>query len=187
MRSLIKYFVRGLLVIVPVALSLYLVYATISALDRLVELPAPWSVPGAGAAVAVVGTVVVGYLASNFVTRRAVGLVERTFTQVPLVKLLYTSIKDVMGAFVGDEKGFDRPVIVEWVPGVSLFGFVTRTDLEFLGAPGWLAVYVPQSYNFAGQVLLVAADKIREVQLGASEVMPFIVSGGMSGGTRPRD
>jgi uncharacterized membrane protein len=102
---------------------------------------------------------------------------------VPLVKLLYSSIKDLVGAFVGDQKKFDQPVIVNVMPGGSAkaLGFVTRKSMDFLGLEKSVAVYFPQSYNFAGSVLIFPLDQVQPIQADSSEVMAFIVSGGVSG------
>jgi uncharacterized membrane protein len=88
-----------------------------------------------------------------------------------------------MGAFVGDQKKFDRPVAVEILPGsgVMALGFVTRGSLEPYGLAGRVAVYLPQSYNFAGQLLLVPEERVSAVAADSSEVMTLVVSGGVAG------
>jgi uncharacterized membrane protein len=101
---------------------------------------------------------------------------------MPLVKLLYTSLKDLIRAFVGDHKSFDRPAAVLLTPGgVRMLGFVTRDELYALGMPGHVAVYFPQAYNFAGQLLVVPIESVELLDVPSSEVMTFIVSGGISG------
>jgi uncharacterized membrane protein len=103
------------------------------------------------------------------------------------VKLIYTSLKDLIDAFVGDKKRFDRPVAVEFPGAGYALGFITREDLALPGFEGTSAVYFPQSYNFAGNVLLVGRERIRPLDADSSLVMTFIVSGGVSGGVSAAD
>jgi uncharacterized membrane protein len=103
---------------------------------------------------------------------------------MPLVKVLYNSIKDLIGAFVGDKKNFDKPVMVSLVPGspARVLGFLTREHLSF--ADEYVAVYFPQSYNFAGNVVLCRREQITPLDVPSSDLMAFIVSGGVTP-TRP--
>jgi uncharacterized membrane protein len=139
---------------------------------------------GAGFLLTLALITLIGFLASNLVTKRLFDYLEKLFSRLPLVKLLYGSIKDLIGAFVGDKKSFDRPVLVEITPGsgTRVLGFITRDSLEFLGLPGHVAVYFPQSYNFAGNLLIFPAEQVHPLDIDSSEVMAFLVSGGVSGG-----
>jgi uncharacterized membrane protein len=96
--------------------------------------------------------------------------------------LLYSSTKDLLSAFVGEKRRFDKPVLVEIVPGSAAraFGFVTQESLEGLGLPGHVAVYFPQSYNFAGSLVVFPVDQVRRLDAESSAVMAFIVSGGVT-------
>jgi uncharacterized membrane protein len=125
----------------------------------------------------------VGYLTSNVLGRSAIDLFEHFLTRLPLLKLIYSSIKDLVAAFVGDRKSFNQPVTVALGPdhAVRTLGFVTRNDLSVLNLPACVAVYLPQSYNFAGNVIIVPRDRIEPLQVSSTEVMTFIVSGGVSG------
>jgi uncharacterized membrane protein len=89
----------------------------------------------------------------------------------------------LINAFVGDKKRFDRPVAVALMPGASTkaLGFVTRDTLGHLEMTGHVAVYFPQSYNFAGNVLLVPREQVETLDVGSADIMAFIVSGGISG------
>jgi uncharacterized membrane protein len=122
-------------------------------------------------------------LTSNVVGRSVFETGERALGKVPLVKLVYSSIKDLIGAFVGDRKSFNRPVSVRPFPesSVRMLGFVTRDSLLALDLPDHVAVYLPQSYNFAGSVFLVPRTLVEPLDVASSELMTFIVSGGVSG------
>ncbi|HVJ22150.1 MAG TPA: DUF502 domain-containing protein [Polyangiaceae bacterium] len=180
-RALFRYFVRGCLVAAPLGLTIYIVYSTLQAIDHL--LPAP--VPGLGLLITVALLTVVGFLTSNVVGRTVVDFTDRLLKSVPLVKLVYSSLKDMVGAFVGEKKSFNRPVTVR-VGELKVLGFVTRDSLDGLALPGHVAVYFPQSYNFAGYLVLAPRELVEPVNVPSSELMTFIVSGGVSGlGVRP--
>jgi uncharacterized membrane protein len=114
-------------------------------------------------------------------TKWFVQIIEQLFARVPLVKLIYSNIRDLIGAFVGDSKKFDQPVAVEVGGGVKLLGFLTREDVDELGVADHMGVYFPQSYNIAGQVMLVPSERVTRLSIPASDAMSFIVSGGVAG------
>lgn len=186
MKSLGKYFFEGLLFIVPIAASVYVVYALFTYIDGLVKIPMPGGedpVPGVGFIITITVITLVGVLTRSFLTRWLFNLFEKLFSSLPIVKLVYGSIKDLIGAFVGDNKSFDKPVLVETQDNGGLtLGFVTREDLKFLGLEGHVAVYFPQSYNFAGSLFIYPKRKVTHVDIDSTDVMSFLVSGGVSGG-----
>jgi uncharacterized membrane protein len=176
-KRLIAYFLRGCLVTAPLGLTIYIVWMVLRAIDGIL----PFQIPGLGLIVTVGLITLVGVLTSNVVGRSALDIAESVLGRLPLVKLVYTSIKDLVNAFVGDKKRFDVPVAITLSGGVRMLGFVTREGLGRLGLPDYVAVYVPQSYNFAGYLLLAQRSQVEALDLSASEVMTFIVSGGVSG------
>jgi uncharacterized membrane protein len=103
------------------------------------------------------------------------------FTKLPLVKMIYTSVKDLIGAFVGDKKSFDKPVLVTLSPGsnIQAIGFVTRDSLGNMGFEDKVAVYLPQSYNFAGNLIVVPREQVTPIPAESGDIMAFIVSGGV--------
>ena len=190
MKRILSYFLRGLLVTVPVGLTILLLVYVFRGLDKvfggLFRIP---TVPGLGLFLGIVVTLgaitLIGFLASSFIGRRLFWLVDRVFTRVPLVKMLYTSIRYLVEAFAGEKKRFNKPVLVTLGPGSSAkaVGFITRESLECLGLKDHVAVYLPQSYNFAGNVLVFPKEAVRPLDIESSEAMAFIVSGGVSGST----
>ncbi|RLI98441.1 MAG: hypothetical protein DRP08_08140, partial [Candidatus Aenigmatarchaeota archaeon] len=147
-------------------------------LDGLLMLP----IPGLGLAITIAVITLVGFLASNFIGKKFFALVDRVFSKLPVVKMLYSSIKDLTGAFAGEKKSFDKPVIVELMAGgPKALGFITRDDLGFLSLAGHVAVYFPQSYNFAGSVLMFPTEQVKLLDVDSSDAMAFVVSGGVSG------
>jgi uncharacterized membrane protein len=196
MRFLVRYFLRGLLVVVPAALTVWIVLVVFVFVDDLLPLTESESwmeeffglqIPGdklaargVGFALTLVLITVVGVLTSNILTRWIFARLERVFVRVPIVKTLYISIKDVIEAFVSEEKKFDQPVMLSFADEVAVLGFVTRESLTEFGIEDRVAVYVPQSYNFAANLVLVPRDRVSPIDLPAADVMAFIVSGGVS-------
>lgn len=176
MNWLLKNFLRGLVIILPVALTLYLLYEAFVRIDRLLG----FRTPGAGFAITIGIIIAAGALGSNFVGRRLVRLTETLFTRAPLVRLIYASIRDLLEAFVGDRKRFDQPVAVSVADGVRTLGFVTQDDLGFLSMPGQVAVYLPFSYSMAGMLVVVARDRVERLAIDSAGMMALVVSGGVS-------
>lgn len=177
MNRIARYFLNGLLVVTPTAITLYVCWRVFIAVDGWLQLP--WH--GAGFVVTLVLITLAGWLATTFLWDTLFGFIEGAMERVPLVRFLYNALKEVLGAFVGEKKRFDRPVVVRLMPGGHAYamGFLTRESLETLGMEGMVAVYLPQSYNFAGQVLLFPADQVTPLDSASSDVMAFIVSGGV--------
>lgn len=180
MRRLANYFLRGLLITAPAALTFYLCWQTIRWIDNLLGTP----IPGLGLLMAVAGIILIGALASTFVTRTIIATADEAFGKLPFVRLLYTSIKDLLNAFVGEQRRFNRPVrarIGEGSAEVYLLGFVTADSLAHLGLAGQVAVYVPFSYSVAGHILILPSARVEPLATDAADAMAFIVSGGVTG------
>lgn len=178
MRRLTRYFLEGLLFLAPVVATIYVVYIVFVKVDGIFR----FEVPGFGFLVTLVIITLIGFIASNFLTRKLVGAVDHLFRRLPLVKMIYTSVKDLIGAFVGDKKGFNKPVKVTLFPGsnVHVLGFITSESLGNLGIKDTVAVYLPQSYNFAGNLILAPMEQVTPIEADSGDVMAFIVSGGIS-------
>ena len=183
MKRLAQYFLRGLIVITPAALTLWACWWVFSTVDSFIDV----GVPGAGIVITIVGITLVGALASNLLTRGVVHLVDRVLARLPFVRLLYSSTKDLLNAFVGEQRRFNRPVRAKLDDAGHLWtlGFVTAEGAERLAMPGFVAVYLPQAYNFAGNLLILPATHVQPVEGEAAEIMAFIVSGGVSGSAEP--
>jgi len=176
-KRLARYFLRGCLVTAPLGITVYIVWMVLSTIDRILPIP----IPGVGLLATVALITIVGLLTSNVVGKTVLDLTESLLQRLPLVKLVYTSIKDLVSAFVGDKRRFDAPVAVALTGNAKVLGFVTRDGLGRLGMPDFVAVYFPQSYNFAGYLMLVPRAQVEPLDLPSADVMTFIVSGGVSG------
>ena len=178
MRVFIRYFGRGLLLVAPVGVTVYILWAAIRWIDALLPL---WF-PGAGLLIIFGSVTLVGYLGSTFIARPLFQLLEKSLNRLPLVNVLYSSLKDLFSAFVGDKKKFTQPVLVTLNRDSDLrkLGFITQVDLADLGLTGKVAVYLPHSYNFSGDLYIVPRENVTPVQASGTAIMKFIVSGGVT-------
>lgn len=176
-KRILGYFFRGLLFVVPFALTAYIILLAVQFLDNLI----PINIPGLGILLVFAIVTLVGYMTSLFLTRSIFEELEKIVFKIPLVNILYTSIKDLMSAFVGDKKKFNIPIIVKLSDNMHRLGFMTQDDLSSLGEPDLVSVYFPHSYNFSGNLYLVPRGNVRVLKnVNSTEVMKFIVSGGVS-------
>jgi uncharacterized membrane protein len=178
MRSLLKHFLRGLLVTAPVALTLYIVWTVFRVIDGWLRIP----IPGAGFVITIVGITLVGFIASNLLARQALAIFEDVLKRLPFVRLLYSSSKDLLSAFVGEKRRFDMPVVVSLYgdAGPKAIGFVTKESLAEFGLADHVAVYLPESYNFAGNLFVVPRSRVTPIDAESADVMAFVVSGGVA-------
>jgi uncharacterized membrane protein len=190
--ALLNYFIKGLLIVVPLGAAIFLIYWAVSSIDNALNLSdllwpeskgsKPMYIPGLGILNVLVVILIAGILVTNVVTDPIKRWFNRWLNRLPLFKFLYSSIKDLTEAFVGEEKKFNEPVLVEVNEfGLKKIGFLVQKDLETLNLPGEVAVYFPYSYSFAGQVVIIAADKVKPIDKSAADMMKFVISGGVSG------
>ncbi len=180
MKRISQYFLQGLLFLIPLFVTVYVLYWIFIQIDGVLNLP----VPGLGFLVTIIFITLIGFVASNFLTKNIFLLVDRIFVRLPLVKMIYTSIKDLVHAFVGDKKSFNRPVqvVIDRKSNLRVLGFATRESLDSIGIKDSMAVYLPQSYNFAGNLIIVESEQVIPLEADPGEVMKLIVSGGVSAG-----
>lgn len=178
-RTLLRYFLSGTIFIVPLVATAYFIFMAISWLDGLIELP----IPGLGLLIILSGITLFGYLTTTFFFKTFTDIFETGIKRMPLVSLIYNSIKDLIGAFVGDKKKFTHPVLVlmNKETGIYKMGFVTQDNLNEIGLNDMVSVYLPHSYNFSGNHFLVPKENIKPLDLSGAVAMKFIVSGGVSG------
>ncbi len=176
-KRFLNYFFSGLLFVVPLAATVYILTGAIRWIDGLIEL----DYPGIGLLIIISVVTFLGFMASTFITKPFFEFLEKALEKVPLFNLIYTSLKDLIGAFVGDKKKFNKPVLVELNENLFRLGFVTQEDLTALGIDGMVCVYLPHSYNFSGNHFIVPANKVKPVNVNSTSAMKFIVSGGVSG------
>jgi uncharacterized membrane protein len=188
---ILNYFVKGLIVVVPLGAAAFLIYWAVFKIDSALNLSGffltdskgkPIYIPGLGILNVLLVIIVVGILVTNVVTDPIKRWFKRWINRLPIFKFLYSSIKDLTEAFVGEEKKFNEAVLVEVNEfGLKKIGFLVQKDLSKLNLPGEVAVYFPLSYSFAGQVVIISADKVKPIDKNSADMMKFVISGGVSG------
>lgn len=189
-RALLNYLIKGLLIVVPIALSFFIVFWAVTTVDSWLNINnilgvnpitgANRNIPGLGLGLVITIILSAGIFVTYFVTEPMYNWFQRTLNKLPLLNFIFSSIKDLTEAFVGDEKKFNNPVLVEVEGGMKRIGFLTQNDLSKLDLPNDVIVYFPFSYSFAGQVYVVSKDKIKPLNLSAADAMKLVVSGGVS-------
>jgi uncharacterized membrane protein len=179
MKNLFGYFVRGCLALIPILGTVYIVWALISAMDDLLGI----TVPGLGLLLSVALITLVGFLVSNVIGRKILEWFDLILGKVPVIKLLYKSIRDLLQTFAGEKKTTGRPVSIRLSQDseTRILGLLTRDDLSALGLPDHVAVYIPQAYNIGGQVVAIHRDQVERIAVSATEMLTFMMSGGASG------
>lgn len=187
---LLNYLIKGLLIVLPIALSVFIVIWAVTTVDSWLNVNnilgvdpntgASRNIPGLGLALVISLILLAGIFVTYFVTEPMYNWFQRLLNKVPLLKFIYSSIKDLTEAFVGDEKKFNNPVLVEIGGDLKRIGFLTQGDLKSIGLPGESIVYFPFSYSFAGQVYIVKHEKIKPLNMSAADAMKLVVSGGVS-------
>lgn len=182
MRRFLTYFLRGLVLLAPVAITGWVIASAFATIDGWLNLP--W--PGAGFAATIILVTLFGFLATNLIASQLVRWFEAMLQRVPLVRLVYGSVKDLLNAFVGEKRRFNRPALVTLVPGgARALGFITQDALGALNLPGHVAVYIPQAYAFAGITLIVDRTLVEPIAVDPADVMAFVVSAGVTSLERP--
>lgn len=191
MKKLANYFFQGLLFVVPIVVTFYVVYLAILWMDNLlpiqVPISVPWSddfkLPGLGILIILAVITFLGYIGTRFVRNPFYIMFEGLMERTPLLKVIYSSVKDLIEAFVGEKKRFNQPVLVTVNnnPSVQRIGFITENDLSELGlSKDKMAVYLPFSYGFNGQLVIVDAGQVQKLDASGTEMMKFVISGGVT-------
>jgi len=189
--QIMDYFLQGLLITVPITVTFVVIIQAIVWIDELIPVHLPvtipgfesFDIPGIGIIVLFIIITVLGYFASTLVANPVFSMTEKLLGKTPLLKIIYTSMKDLVEAFVGEKKRFTKPVLVtvSHTPLVQRIGFVTENDLTRLGiSTAMLAVYLPFSYGFNGQLMIVESVNVKELDVTGTEMMKFVISGGVT-------
>ena len=178
-KKLIYYFLQGLLYIVPIAVTSYVAIWVIKSLENIFD----FKVPGLGLIVVIFSIIIIGFIGSIVIKSPINAFFKRILKKAPLLETIYSSVKDLMGAFIGKKKGFKQAVFVKIFDNSTIerIGFITNEDLEKLKInEGRVLVYIPHSYNFSGNLYVVEKKYITPIDASSSEVMKLIVSGGVA-------
>lgn len=180
MNKLASTLFKGLAIFLPATLTIWILWRAFRFLDRIFPFH---HLPGLGFMLLLAIVLGLGLLADTWIAAPALRRFERLMERLPVVRLLYRSLREMTEALVGERKPFHHPVLVRPWPGseARLLGFLTRHDLSELGKPGWVSVYVPNAYAVAGQTLLVPSDLVETLSVESSQAMTFAMSAGVTG------
>lgn len=177
---LLKYFFRGLLISIPLVATIGIVVWLFETVDNVLGED---HIPGLGVLIIVSLILLIGFIGSSYIFQPFIDWFDDWLEKTPGIKFLYSSIKDIMEAFVGEKKKFSEPVIVPFGDDDSIYkvGFITKKDLKSVGMEGYAAVYFPKSYGFVGDMYFVRNDRIKPLNANPTGVFKMIVSGGVTG------
>jgi uncharacterized membrane protein len=176
------YFLKGLLYTVPLAITAYVFYQLFMFFDRIVIIP--YDIPGLGILFLFLFITLMGLVGSSVIVQPIYRKVVRFIESTPFLKTIYTAVKDVVSTFVEKKSAFRVPVLVKISKDSNLekIGFITEENLSAFGIVGnnKIAVYFPHSYAFSGNVFIVERENVKIIDQKASDIMKFIVSGGVA-------
>lgn len=195
-KKIVQYFFQGLVIIAPVAVTAYVVLWLFNAVDDILPnilqhfLPKLMTtpdgelrkVPGVGFLVVILIVIIIGRISTSFILSRFFDFIDNILEHTPGVKYIYTSVKDVLEAFGGNRKKFDKPVLVQVdMENVWRVGFITQKDASLFELPEHVAVYVPLSYALTGVLYIVPSTSIKLLEnISSAEAMKFAISGGVT-------
>ena len=191
MKKVINYFFQGLLFTVPIAVTLWVLFRAILWIDSLLPFQIPIRVPGftqieipgLGLLAIFVLVSAIGFLGTKYIRNPISAYIEKVIDKAPMAKLIYTSVKDLISAFVGEKKRFNHPVMVKLEKNSDAYriGFITNDDLTGIGMGQELvAVYLPFSYSFMGELIIVLRENVKPINSSGTHMMKFIISGGVT-------
>jgi uncharacterized membrane protein len=187
MKKLARYFLQGIIVLAPIGVTAYVIYLVFTLIDGVLEKYIdpliPWSIPGIEIISVILVITILGFITSSIVFRPIKRIAMRLLEKAPLLKVIYSAVRDLLSAFVGKEKKFTEPVLVKvnHLSNLEKLGFLTQNDLSVLDIKeAKVAVYFPHSYNFSGELFIVPSEYVTPLNIPSAEVMKFIVSGGVT-------
>jgi uncharacterized membrane protein len=196
-RNLLKLFLQGVIILAPISLTIWTVVAVFNWIDdilpntlhnlfpglvRINQFGLPQRIPGIGFVVFIGIALFVGYISSSFIVSRLVEIADHMLERTPGIKLIYSTIKDFVEAFAGNKRKFNKAVLVSvMADDVWQVGFITQEELQEFDLQEYVAVYVPQSYAFAGHLYFVKRDRVRVLtDISSTDAMKFAISGGVT-------
>jgi uncharacterized membrane protein len=186
LKKLIRYFIQGIIILAPIGITAYVLYWLFERVDGILR-PAIYAItnvniPGIGFVIILLFVILVGWISSSFLMGSAINFFDQLMERTPGVKFIYSSTKDFFEAFAGDKKKFNKAVLASvFAEDVWIIGFLTDEEMrKFDMGTDKVAVYVPQGYNFAGQLYILPRDKVRKIEhINAGEAMKYAVTGGV--------
>lgn len=179
-RKILRFFIQGLIILAPIGITAYVLYWLFDKVDSILR---PYiNIPGIGFLIIILFVILVGWISSSFLMGSFINFFDEWMERTPGIKFIYSSTKDFFEAFAGDKRKFNKAVLANvFSEEVWIVGFLTDEEMQKfdLGADK-VAVYVPQAYNFAGQLYILPRNKVRKISaITAGEAMKYAVTGGV--------
>jgi uncharacterized membrane protein len=195
-KRLFQYFLQGLLILAPIAITFWAIAAVFSFIDGILPnllhsiVPGIMEdkagnvkrIPGLGFILVIALVLFVGYVSSSFIISKMVDAFDKVLEKTPGIKFIYSTIKDFFEAFAGEKKKFTHNVLANVDDNdVWRVGFVTQDNMEEFGFTDYVAVYIPMAYSVAGNVYIIPKSRIKLItNISAAQTMKFAVSGGVT-------
>ncbi len=189
-RKLLQYFFQGLLILAPITITFYALFAVISTIDSWLPIFSYKDENnithvrnyGLGFAIILAVVIIIGYFSSFFITGKIVHFLDKIMEKMPGLKHIYGTTKDFFEAFAGDKKKFTQNVLANVDDNdVWRMGFVTKNDMKDFGLVDHVAVYIPMAYSVAGNVYVIPRSRIMTItNITSAQTMKFAVSGGVT-------
>ncbi|MEO6723497.1 MAG: DUF502 domain-containing protein [Ferruginibacter sp.] len=195
-KRLFQYFLQGLLILAPIAITLWAIASVFSFIDGILPnlihniVPSMMEdkegnikrIPGLGFVLVIALVLLVGYVSSSFIISKMVEAFDKVLEKTPGIKFIYSTIKDFFEAFAGEKKKFTHNVLANVDDNdVWRVGFVTQENMEEFGFADYVAVYIPMAYSVAGNVYIIPKSRIKLItNISATQTMKFAVSGGVT-------
>lgn len=189
-RKLLQYFLQGLLILAPLAITAYAIFWVVTSIDNLLPIftykdelgKVQVQNYGIGFIIIIAVLIIIGYFSSFFITSRVVSFVDRILEKTPGIKYIYSTTRDFFEAFAGDKKKFTKNVLANVDDNdVWRFGFITREDMDEFGLKDYVTVYIPMAYSVAGNVYVIPKERVKPItNISAAQTMKFAVSGGIT-------
>ncbi len=179
-KQILRFFVQGLIILAPIGITGYVLYWLFDLVDGILR---PYvNIPGLGFVIIILFVILVGWVSSTFLMGSFISFFDQFMERTPGIKFIYTSTKDFFEAFAGDKRKFNIAVMASvFSEDVWIIGFLTDEEMQkFDMGADKVAVYVPQAYNFAGQLYILPRDKVKKIEhITSGEAMKYAVTGGV--------
>lgn len=189
-KKLLQYFLQGMLIIAPIAVSVYALYFVVSSIDGWIPIftyedeKGTVHVQNYGLGLILILSIIIltGYFSSFFITGRIISFMDKFMQKAPGIKHIYSTTRDFFEAFTGDKKKFTQNVLANVDDNdVWRMGFITRDDMSDFGLQDYVSVYIPMAYSVAGNVYIIPRARVRRItHISSAQTMKFAVSGGVT-------
>lgn len=180
LKTVLSYFIQGVIILAPIGITAYLLYWLFDKVDGILR---PYlNIPGLGFVIIIAFVILIGWVSSSFLMGSFINFFDHWLEKTPGIKFIYSSIKDFFEAFAGDKRKFNKSVLINvFADDVWIVGFVTDEEMQkFEFGADKVAVYVPQAYNFAGQLYILPRSRVKSIDnITSGQAMKYTVTGGV--------